>query len=169
MNKIYLITGPAGVGKSTVSKLLAEKLEKSVLIEGDDVYHFVVGGYVAPWKNGNHLDLFWKNSKSLIKNSLESGFDVVFNYILDKKQIKEMQKEFKDCEIKFVCLMTDEETILKRDKERPEDCQMGERCLVLLESFKKKNFDERNILNTSNLSISETLEEVLENDRFVLK
>ena len=57
MNKIYLITGPAGVGKSTISKLLAEKLERSVLIEGDDVYHFVVGGYVAPWKNGNHLDV----------------------------------------------------------------------------------------------------------------
>lgn len=35
MNKLYLITGPAGVGKSTISKALAERLNKSVLIEGE--------------------------------------------------------------------------------------------------------------------------------------
>ncbi len=38
MNTLYFITGPAGVGKSTVSKKLANKLIKSVLIEGDDIY-----------------------------------------------------------------------------------------------------------------------------------
>ena len=42
MNKIYLITGPAGVGKSTISKKIAEHLDKSVLIEGDDIYHLVI-------------------------------------------------------------------------------------------------------------------------------
>lgn len=45
MRKLYLITGPAGVGKSTVSKAIAESLEKSVLLEGDEVYHHVVGSY----------------------------------------------------------------------------------------------------------------------------
>ena len=48
MSKLYLITGPAGVGKSTVSKAIAESLEKSVLLEGDEVYHHVVGSYVPP-------------------------------------------------------------------------------------------------------------------------
>lgn len=46
MNKLYLITGPAGVGKSTISKLLAKKLDKSILIEGDDIYHMVISGYI---------------------------------------------------------------------------------------------------------------------------
>ena len=57
MNKLYLLTGPAGVGKSTVSELIANSLEKSVLIEGDDVYHLVKGGYISPWLEGNHLNL----------------------------------------------------------------------------------------------------------------
>ena len=42
---LYIITGPAGVGKSTISKELAMSSNKSVLIEGDDIYHQVVGGY----------------------------------------------------------------------------------------------------------------------------
>lgn len=40
---LYIITGPAGVGKSTVSKELAKSNNKSVFIEGDDIYHQVVG------------------------------------------------------------------------------------------------------------------------------
>ena len=48
MSNLYIITGPAGSGKSTISKKLAESLDKSVLLEGDDIYHHVVGGYVSP-------------------------------------------------------------------------------------------------------------------------
>lgn len=46
MTNLYIITGPAGVGKSTISKKIAKLRNKSALIEGDDIYHQVVGGYV---------------------------------------------------------------------------------------------------------------------------
>lgn len=46
MSNLYIITGPAGVGKSTISKKITESKKKSVLIEGDEIYHQVVGGYV---------------------------------------------------------------------------------------------------------------------------
>ena len=60
MSMLYIITGPAGVGKTTVSELVAESLDKSVLIEGDVIYHQVIGGYKAPWEDGNHL---WENHR----------------------------------------------------------------------------------------------------------
>ena len=50
MSKLYIITGPAGVGKSTISKKIAELKKKSALIEGDDIYHQVIGGYVQAWE-----------------------------------------------------------------------------------------------------------------------
>ena len=67
MAKLYIITGPAGVGKSTISRKIAEAKEKSALIEGDEIYHQVVGGYVQAWKEGNHLDIFWKVCINTIK------------------------------------------------------------------------------------------------------
>ena len=161
MNKLYLITGPAGVGKTTVSKALAQNLPKSVLIEGDDIYHMVKGGYVSPWMEGNHLKLFWENSISLIKNSLENGYDVVFNYIIKKEDYEILKEKFKDYKIIFKVLLVSEEELLKRDCLRDEDCRMNERCLVLLNSFRKQNFSDKYIIDTTNLDINETLNIVM--------
>ena len=166
MQNLYIITGPAGVGKSTISKMLANKINKSVLIEGDDIYHQVVGGYIQAWKEGNHLDTFWQVCLSSIDIYLQNGYDVVFNYIINPENIKIIKDKFKNYNIKFVVLLVDEKTLLLRDKERPEDCQMKDRCIVLLNSFKNKPYNKYNILDTSNLSIDETIDIIQNDDRF---
>lgn len=163
MPNLYIITGPAGVGKSTISKELAKSYNKSALIEGDDIYHQVIGGFVQAWKEGNHLKTFWKICVNIIKTYLEDGFDVIFNYIVTPENLELIKTEFKDYDVKFVVLMTDEATLLARDKERPIDCQMGQRCLTLLNSFKNRNYNSRNILDTSNLSVNETVD-IIKND-----
>ena len=86
---------------------------------------------------------------------LEAGYDVIFNYIIKKDKINELKKYFN--EFKFVVLMVDEETILKRDSEIPIDCQMKERCIVLLNSFKNTKYKKDFFLDTTNLSVEETI------------
>lgn len=169
MSKLYIITGPAGVGKSTISKEIAGRSGKSALIEGDEIYHLVYGGYESPWKEGNHLKIFWKNCIDIITNFLNNGYDVVFNYIINKEKIEELKQTFKNSETKFIVLMVDKETIIKRDQMRPEDCQMKERALILLENTKKQKFEKDNILDTSKLSVEETVETILNDNRFILK
>jgi len=169
MNKLYIITGPAGVGKSTVSKHIASSLEKSVLIEGDDIYNQFVGGRISPWKENAPLDLFWKNCVVLIKNYLEEGYDVVFNYIIKKGRFNRLIKTFKDYDIKFTVLLVDEDTIVKRDNLRESNCRMGERSLVLLNELKQENYDSNYILDSSNLNVLETCDEIINNDRFTVK
>ena len=45
---------------------------------------------------------------------------------------------------------------------------MKERCIVLLNNFRNKGYDSKNILDTSNLSIDETIN-IIENDnRFII-
>lgn len=168
MTDLYIITGPAGAGKSTISRKIAESKSKSVLIEGDDIYHQVVGGYMQAWKQGNHLDIFWKICIDMIDIYLSNGYTVVFNYIVNPENIKALQDKFKEYKIKFIILITDEGTLLSRDKERPKDCQMGERCLTLLNNFKNKNFNKNNFLDTSNLSVDETLEEIEEDNKYFI-
>ena len=155
MNKLYIITGPAGVGKSTISKSLAMSIPKSVLIEGDTIYNFFASDRISPWKPNAPLDLFWSNSIYLIKSYLEKGYNVIFNYIISPTNLK------RNYEINFSLLIASEEVLIKRDKLRPEDCQMKERVLVLLNQFLNYNYEEKDIIDTSNLSVEETVNKII--------
>lgn len=168
MPNLFIITGPAGVGKSTVSQKLAELSNKSALIEGDYIYHQVIGGYTQAWKIGNHLETFWKICINNIEIYLQDGFDVIFNYIVTPENLEFLKNNLKDCTIKFVVLLADETTLLNRDSQRPIDCQMKNRCITLLNSFKNANYNEQNILDTSNLSIDEAVKIIKENNKFIL-
>lgn len=168
MSKLYIITGPAGVGKSTISKRIAKKSDKSVLLEGDEIYHQVVGGYVPAWKEGNHLKVFWDVCINTIKTYLENDYDVVFNYIVTPENLEDLRLAFSDFTIKFAVLMVDEETLLTRDSLRDEDCQMKDRCVILLNRFRDRNYNKNNILDTSNLTVEDSVNIILNDDRFVL-
>lgn len=168
MPTLYIITGPAGVGKSTISKKLAKINSKSVLIEGDDIYHQVVGGYLPAWKDGNHLDVFWDICFNMFQTYMSYGYNVIFNYIVTPGIVDRIKSIFKDCKIKFVILLADEDTLLLRDSQRPEDCQMKERCITLLNNFKNKNYDLKNILDTTDLSIDEIVNIIENNNKFIL-
>ena len=168
MPDLYIITGPSGVGKTTISQELAKRSNKSALIEGDFIYAQVIGGYVSAWKEGNHLEVFWEVCLNTIETYLSYGYDVVFNYIVTPSIITKMQDKFKEYNTKLVILLTDEETILKRDSQRPEDCQMKERCIILLNSFKSKNYNPKNILDTTNLSVDETVDTIQNDNKFNL-
>lgn len=161
---LYIITGPAGVGKSTISKRLATLKEKSVLIEGDDIYGQVIGSYVSAWKDGNHLDVFWKICLDMINTYIENGYDVVFNYIVTPEVLKKIKEIFS--RFKFVILITDEDELLKRDLLRPEDCRMRERCVVLLNNFKNNNYDKDYMLDITKLSVDEVIEHLENDDKF---
>lgn len=168
MPNLYIITGPAGVGKSTISNALAIQKNKSALIEGDDIYNQVIGGYVSPWKYGNHLDIFWKICINTIEIYLESGYDVIFNYIVTPKNLELIKRHFKKYTIKFVVLLCNESTLINRDSLRPKDCQMKKRCIELLNKFKNHTFDKENILDTSNLSVSEVVTKIDVENYFII-
>lgn len=85
------------------------------------------------------------------------------------KDLKTLQNEFQEFETKFVVLLVNEKTILARDKKREENCQMGPRCLVLLQEFKDAAYSEKYILDTSKLSVEETVNEILNEKRFQTK
>lgn len=168
MPNLYVITGPAGVGKSTISKQIAKSKNKSVLIEGDEIYSQVVGGYVSAWKEGNHLDIFWKICLDMIDTYLLAGYDVVFNYIVTLNSYIKLKERFKKYNTKFVVLVVDEKTILSRDKQRPIDCQMNERCIILLNNFKNTNYEKDYFLDTTNLSIDETVAIIENSNKFLI-
>lgn len=100
---------------------------------------------------------------------MNAGYDVVFNYIIGIEKYNELREVFKNVDFKFIVLLANENSLLKRDRERPEDCQMKDRCIILLNNFRNFKYDESHILHTDNLKINETVNEIISNERFLVK
>ena len=83
------------------------------------------------------------------------------NYIIKNKELENLRETFKDYDFIFSCLLVDEPTIIKRDLLRPEDCQMHERSLILLKEFINCNYDNKYVIDSSNLTVEETVEKIL--------
>jgi predicted kinase len=49
-NAILIVTGPPGVGKTTVAGILAGRSDRAVHLEADAFFRFISAGYVEPWK-----------------------------------------------------------------------------------------------------------------------
>ena len=89
-------------------------------------------------------------------------------YIIGDTKYKELKNIFKDYKTKFVVLLTDEKTIIERDNLRDEEDRMKERCLILLNNFLEKDYPNNNKLFTTNLSIEETKNEIINNDKYII-
>jgi predicted kinase len=51
---ILILTGPPGVGKTTVAEILAARCPRAVHLESDVFFRFIRSDYVEPWKPESH-------------------------------------------------------------------------------------------------------------------
>ena len=144
-NCIYIISGPPGVGKSTVSKELAATFDKSAVIEGDMIYLMVKSGLVAPWEDdGYYMDLFWDNIISLTKNFMDRGITVVIEYVIFEEQLKKIADFLKARQInlKYCVLLAEEQTLRARDLSRKEIERTGDLSITSRNEFLSKNINK---------------------------
>lgn len=165
---ILLIAGPAGAGKSTVSKLLSQKFKKSALIEVDEIRHMIKKGEVSPFKENiqseRQLKLGVVNSCSLAQNFAGEAFDVLIDDVVSKKDRLDLYYEkLKGLDLKVFLLLPDEETIKHRDAQRKKDSQMKDRAILLHRRFQKLVKTEKRwtVIDSSNQTPEETVKEII--------
>ncbi|HIS25919.1 MAG TPA: AAA family ATPase [Candidatus Pullilachnospira intestinigallinarum] len=114
MKHLYIIGGTMGVGKSTVCRILKEKLEKSVFLDGDwcwDMHPFQVTEETKRMVQENIL--------FLLNNFLGcSAYDhVIFCWVLHQQQIIDDLLDrlgTKDCAVHLISLTCTEQELKER-------------------------------------------------------
>lgn len=51
---VLILTGPPGVGKTTVAALFATRFPRAVHLEADHFFRYIRAGYVDPWRPESH-------------------------------------------------------------------------------------------------------------------
>ena len=173
MATVYILSGPAGVGKSTTANALAKALPSSSLISGDVISWMHKNGREKPWLSEKEVALIWDNILSIAKNFLARDIDVVIDYVTFPKQAEWFAKNVQsfNCEVRYVVFMCDAQTLIERDQQRAPAYQMGNRCLELIEEFKVAQVPTPFILDTSTVStddLSYVLKAIQENEQYIL-
>jgi 2-phosphoglycerate kinase len=167
---VYLISGPAGAGKSTTSEKIAGQLSRSAHIEGDLIDHMVVGGHEKPWLSQSHTDLIWLNILSLTRNFIDQGFDVVIDYVGFMKNAEYIADglEGRNAEVKFVILITNEDVLLRRDAERKPEFRMGLRCIAGLEEFRQSRPPLKHIIDSTDMEVEKVIDKIMSDDELIV-
>lgn len=170
-NCVYIVSGPPGVGKSTVSKELAYSFDKSAVIEGDMIYLMIKSGLVAPWEDdGYYMDLFWDNVISLTDNFMTRGITVIIEYVIFGEQLKKIVEflKAKQINLKYCVLLAEEETLRDRDSSREEIERTGDLSIQSRNEFLTKKIEKNHLLYTDDLDVKETAHIIKTSDRFLV-
>jgi adenylate kinase family enzyme len=173
-NRVYIISGPAGVGKSTTSKELVKSLNRSAYISGDYVSHMHINGRKKPWESEEERSLIWNNILSLTTNFIKYDNDVVIDYVTYPEEANWLNENLKhfNTEVKYVVLLTDKDTLVKRDNQRKIEDRMGERSLILLNEFIESGVGQNHIIDTTVhtvIDLHHVKNDIINNPRFILE
>jgi len=163
---VCLITGPSGVGKSTVSKEVAKKFNKTAMVNGDYLRHSIISGYAKPWpwneESKLQVELSAENACALAKNFLSKGFNVIIDDMIGKSLFNYYKENLKEYHLQVFLLLPAKEALLKRFDERGENPDLRKRTEELHDKFfSRKDELSWHIIDSSNQTIEETVSSVV--------
>lgn len=168
--RIIVITGSPGTGKTTTSAIVAREstMERSVHMHTDDFYHYLSKGAIPP-----HLPESNKQNLIVIEAFLEAakryvrgGYDVIVDGIIGPWFLKPwLNIVHEGYEVHYIILRANKEETMKRAIKRLKlDRETNVKLVeTMWEQFRNLGVYEQNVIDTTNLSIKDTVSVIKEN------
>ncbi len=163
-----LITGAPGAGKSTVSRLIAQQLSRSALLDAHVVATMVVSGYVWPLgepadEAARQVQLLNTNLCALADNFAGAGFTPVIDLVVPSRDdLDVFRTALTSRHLLFVVLDPGSDTCRHRNQIRaPQEQFFFEGYEELRVSMRKGFGDLGWWFDTSDLTPEQTVEQIL--------
>lgn len=163
---IYIISGPCGVGKSTLAKELANHLEKSALVHGDHFLEMFGEGSEPPWEE--RLNIMWKNIVSTTQTLIQHDFNVIIDIVVED-ELEWFCKHFSHLTVKFkyIVLLADQDRLIERIQKRG-DTYLIDRSLFLLNQLENTAGNKKHLYDTTNKQPHDILMDIINSSKFDL-
>jgi len=162
MKKFVLISGAMGVGKTTVGKLLSDKLGRTAFIDGDwciDIHPFI--------GNKETKSLAIDNIIHITKNFFNCSEcdNIVLGWVMSENSICKIIAGLVDLNLQIynITLVCNQEALIERwNNDRATEWRVDEwleQSILSLEDYNNRSATIR--IDTSNLSIDEVVIEIM--------
>jgi cytidylate kinase len=127
MGSLLVVTGPPGAGKSTVASALADRMDPSVLVDGDAFFSFLATGRILPWlPESNTQNTVVTEAAGLATGRFVQDYDTVYDGIVGPWFLDRFGRSCSVAELDYVVLLPDVETCWERVRTRPDTQGMHE-------------------------------------------